>query len=133
MKRSSLSWSWRPDLATEKALKRGTAKVRGLPIGAGIPHYGGIITKPGEQPKRRRIMATKTKTASKKRTVATTAENGSSGVPLKKICADLGIEPRLARRKLRAADLDFHGSRERWTFSKAQVPKVKEVLQPAAQ
>lgn len=50
------------------------------------------------------------------------------GTPLKTICAKLKIEPRLARRKLRAADLAFHGKRERWVFTPAQAAKATEIL-----
>lgn len=50
------------------------------------------------------------------------------GTPLKTICAKLKIEPRLARRKLRAADLSFHGKRERWIFTPAQATKATEIL-----
>jgi hypothetical protein len=50
------------------------------------------------------------------------------GTPLKVICAKLKIEPRLARRKLRAADLAFHGKRERWVFTPTQAAKATEIL-----
>jgi hypothetical protein len=50
------------------------------------------------------------------------------GIPLKTICAKLKIEPRLARRKLRAADLAFHSKRERWNFTAAQAAKATEIL-----
>ena len=52
----------------------------------------------------------------------------TDGTPLKTICAKLKIEPRLARRKLRAADLAFHGKRERWVFTPAQAAKATEIL-----
>lgn len=51
-----------------------------------------------------------------------------NGTPLKVICAKLKIEPRLARRKLRAAELSFHGKRERWVFNAAQAAKATEIL-----
>jgi hypothetical protein len=49
-------------------------------------------------------------------------------VALKTICAKLDIEPRLARRKLRNAELAFHDHRDRWNFTKAQAEKVTEIL-----
>lgn len=52
----------------------------------------------------------------------------TDGTPLKSICAKLRIEPRLARRKLRAANLAFHDKRDRWTFTPAQAAKVTELL-----
>lgn len=50
---------------------------------------------------------------------------------LKTICGALKIEPKAARRKLRAAGLGFHGKRERWMFTPAQATKVRELLKPA--
>lgn len=69
------------------------------------------------------------KAAAKKATkkVVSKSEAGS-GIPLKTICGQLKIEPRLARRKLRNAELSFHGMRERWTFTPSQATKVKEIL-----
>jgi hypothetical protein len=49
-------------------------------------------------------------------------------VALKTICAKLDIEPRLARRKLRNAELSFHDKRDRWNFTTAQAAKVQEIL-----
>lgn len=49
-------------------------------------------------------------------------------VALKTICSQMKIDPKAARRKLRKAELSFHGERERWTFTEAQAAKVKEVL-----
>jgi len=63
-----------------------------------------------------------------KSTAKLVKKTDSDGTPLKAICAKLKIEPRLARRKLRAADLAFHGKRERWTFTAAQAAKVTEIL-----
>lgn len=51
-----------------------------------------------------------------------------SAVVLKTICSQLKIEPKAARRKLRAAKLSFHGSRERWTFAPGQAKQVREIL-----
>lgn len=49
-------------------------------------------------------------------------------IALKSICSRKKIEPRLARRKLRAAGLAFHDPRDRWTFTKAQAARVEEIL-----
>lgn len=68
-----------------------------------------------------------TKPAAKKVAKLVTKSTGD-GIALKSICAKLKIEPRLARRKLRAAELSFHGKRERWTFTPAQATKVTEIL-----
>lgn len=41
-------------------------------------------------------------------------ETAKSTIPLKRICTELKIDPKLARRKLRKAGLAFHTKRERW-------------------
>lgn len=69
-----------------------------------------------------------TKVAKKSSAKLVTKSTASDGIALKSICSALKIEPRLARRKLRAAKLAFHGARERWTFNAAQATKVKEIL-----
>lgn len=50
--------------------------------------------------------------------------------PLKTVCAQLKVDPKAARRKLRKAGPAFHGKRERWMLTPAQVAKVKEILRP---
>ncbi len=77
-------------------------------------------------------MATK-KAKGKKSTKKTSAKKvtkktASNLVPLKKICQELEIDPRMARRKLRAADLAGHDSSSRWEFTPAQAKKAKEIL-----
>lgn len=52
----------------------------------------------------------------------------SEKVALKTICAQLKIDPKAARRKLRKAELSFHGAKERWIFTEAQAAKVREIL-----
>lgn len=63
-----------------------------------------------------------------KSTAKLVKKSDANGVALKTICAKLKIEPRLARRKLRAAELAFHGKRERWVFTPAQAAKATEIL-----
>lgn len=46
-------------------------------------------------------------------------------VTLKAICAELKIEPRIARRKLRKAKLDSHDARDRWTFKAGSATHTK--------
>lgn len=50
--------------------------------------------------------------------------------PLKALCKQLRIEPKAARRKLRAAKFSWHGHRERWTMTEAQLARAKEILKP---
>jgi hypothetical protein len=49
-------------------------------------------------------------------------------VPLKAILQELKLDGKLARRKLRAAKLDFHAHRERWFFTAKQAAKIREIL-----
>ena len=65
------------------------------------------------------------KAAAKQKTAAPVA---GSGTPLKTLAAKLGMETKLARRKLRAAKFDWHGHRERWTFNAKQLEKAREIL-----
>lgn len=72
--------------------------------------------------------AKKVAAAAKTSTAKLVKKVAGEGIPLKAICAKLKIEPRLARRKLRAAELSFHGKRERWNFTAAQAAKATEIL-----
>jgi len=56
----------------------------------------------------------------------TKTEDGK--IPLKAICSKLGIDPKMARRKLRNVEFSGHDSRERWNFTKAQAEKAREIL-----
>jgi len=47
---------------------------------------------------------------------------------LKALCGKLGVEPRVARRRLRAAKLSFHVLRERWVFTPVQQKQVDSII-----
>lgn len=47
---------------------------------------------------------------------------------LKALCGKLGVETRVARRRLRAAKLSFHVLRERWVFTPAQQAAVNAII-----
>lgn len=76
----------------------------------------------------KKAAAKKVAKSAAKSTAKLVKKSDASGTPLKVICAKLKIEPRLARRKLRAAELAFHGKRERWIFTAAQAAKATEIL-----
>ena len=65
-------------------------------------------------------------------------ETSGDRVPLKKIAGSLGIDPKKARVHLRKAlraggsGLRHEIGEQRWSFTAAQVPKVKEILRPYA-
>jgi hypothetical protein len=80
------------------------------------------------KPARKAAVKKAGKQAGAKSTAKLVKKASGEGTPLKSICAKLKIEPRLARRKLRAANLAFHGKRERWNFTAAQAAKATEIL-----
>lgn len=51
-------------------------------------------------------------------------------VPLKALCSELKVDPRLARRKLRREGVTGHDARTRWTWKPGseQLKKVRELL-----
>lgn len=116
MKRS-LHWSWRPDHETVEGIKRGNRKFR----------------RPEVPPNRINEVI---EMAAKKVTTKATKTNGSApatkgdGVALKTLCQQLKIDPRMARRKLRKADISGHDARDRWTFKPGStaLTKAREVL-----
>lgn len=66
----------------------------------------------------------------KKAAAVKAAKRTDGKLALKTLCAQLKIEPKAARRKLRAAKLSFHDHRDRWFFTEAQAARVREVLRP---
>ena len=134
MKRNPLSagWAWKPDAATRKALARGTRKMKGNSTStegeAKMATSKKTAKKTSAKKVSKKAAAKKApaKKASKKKAPAKAAANGT---PLKKICQELKIDPKLARRKLRNSDV-FAGreGKERWTFSTAQAEKARQVL-----
>lgn len=84
-------------------------------------------TKPARKPAAKKAAKPAAKQAKSTAKLVKKAEP-KDGIALKTICAKLKLEPRLARRKLRAAELSFHGKRERWVFTPAQAAKATEIL-----
>lgn len=125
--RVSLGWAWRPTSADSTALKRGNEKFR---VGEIREHHRIMgTTMPEEEETKMAKKVNSKKKVSKKVSSKRAAPADESGkIPLKKICQQVGVEPRLARRKLRNAELPFHDSRDRWNFTPNQAEKVKEVL-----
>lgn len=60
--------------------------------------------------------------------MATKVKSAGKSIVLKSICQELKVEPKAARRKLRAAGLSFHSKRERWVMTPAQAKQAREVL-----
>lgn len=80
------------------------------------------------KPARKPAKKAEKKTAVKKSGAKLVKQADGDRVALKTLCSQLKIEPRAARRKLRAAELSFHDHRDRWNFTPKQAEKVKEVL-----
>jgi hypothetical protein len=66
---------------------------------------------------------------------ATKPAKAEARIPLKKICADLGIEPKAARVKLRriwrreeSPGVSFHTKGSRWDLTPAQAKEVRAHL-----
>ena len=79
-------------------------------------------------------MATK-KAKGKKSTKKVTAKKvtakkvtASNLTPLKKICQKLKLDPKMARRKLRAEGVKGHDAKARWEFTAVQPKKVTAIL-----
>ena len=49
-------------------------------------------------------------------------------MPLKKICQKLKLDPKMARRKLRAEGIKGHSAKARWEFTAVQAKKVTAIL-----
>lgn len=83
-------------------------------------------------------MKTKTKGAtSAKRTAkaATPAKTSAGLIPLKRICSDLGLDPKRSRVKLRrvwrreeSPGVQFHKKNERWDLTPKQAKEVRAIL-----
>jgi hypothetical protein len=125
VRRNPLSggWAWKPDENTAKALKRGTRKIRK----AKEAEHQRIMEKAkmATTSKRKSSKKVSKKTTAKK--VATKSANGL--IPLKKICQQLKLDPKMARRKLRDEGVKGHDAKSRWQFTAAQAKRVKAVLQ----
>lgn len=146
-----LGWAFRPDTDTLASLDRGRRKLKDAEFveGAEKPHYGGNLAKElakerrqieKRKPKRRRRMARKVtlkeieaRKSSKKRTVkAKPAKGNGKLIPLKAICAELDLDPKATRVKLRRlidkGEIDFHDHSSRWEFDKKQAAVIREAL-----
>jgi len=125
----STGWAWKPDEKTQQALARGARKIRKAKLAALNPEMedSKMATKKAnaKTSKKRSSKKVSKKRASKKVTAKKVTGNR---VPLKKICQKLKIDPKMARRKLRAADLKGHDSQSRWEFTPAQAKKAEEIL-----
>lgn len=145
----SLQWAYRPDEETRSALARGRDKFKEHPeLGSDRPHEGGLMAKalaaekaPVHKPRRKK-MAKKVKLkelaerSKKKARFDTedvkTPEKKGKLIPLKQICADLDIDPKATRVKLRRliakGEIDFHDTSARWEFTPAQAKEIRSVL-----
>lgn len=127
----SAGWAWKPDAATKRALSRGSRKIAKAKRAALNPEEmeNEMATSKKASAKKKRTSKKKVRRVSKKKTAKKVAKKTTGNrIPLKKICQELKIEPKMARRKLRAANLSGHDSQSRWEFTAAQAKKAKEIL-----
>jgi hypothetical protein len=68
------------------------------------------------------------KVSKKVATKVAAGKKESNLVPLKKICQELKVDPKMARRTLRAEGIKGHDPKARWEFSAAEAKKVREIL-----
>lgn len=71
----------------------------------------------------------------KARASGSKGKNEGARIPLKKICSELGIEPKAARVKLRRAwrregedNVSFHSKGARWDLLPREAKEVREIL-----
>jgi hypothetical protein len=64
------------------------------------------------------------------------AKTAGELIPLKRICADLGLDPKRSRVKLRRVwrreetpGVQFHKKNERWDLTPKQAKEVREILE----
>ena len=124
MKRNPMSagWAWNPDDVTRKAIARGNRKLRKAKAEAANMEDAKMATNKA-----------KGKKASKKRTAKKVSKKvaaKSNLIPLKKVCQAAKVDPKMARRTLRASTkwMKVHTSRGRCEFSKAQATQVQKFL-----
>jgi len=152
---SHLGWAFRPDSDTVAALGRGRTKLKDHNLGVDRPHQGGsgnlaealVKARKVEDTRRfgkrrRRHMArmvisaskkkTPVKAVSKKRTKVEAKAPSGKLIPLKTICAELDLDPKATRVKLRRMianeEINFHDHAQRWEFTPAQAKVVRQAL-----
>lgn len=121
----SVGWAWNPDEKTRKQIAAGNRRYRKA-----------VLASKERELEETQMATSKSKTgkkASTKKTakkVAKKVEKRSGLTPLKALCKTLRIDPRLARRVLRAdkAMVKVHEAKGRWEFTEAQAKKAKAVL-----
>jgi len=142
--KASHNWAWRPDLTTRKALHDGNLKTKRFEMPPKrieeMQMFLNTVAASSSTPRRvskKPAKGVPTKVVKKvsAKTAAPKAEVDSGIIPLKALCRELGVDPRLARRKLRRASISGHDPRNRWSFKKdsAVLSKAREVLSTKAE
>ncbi len=114
----SAGWAWNPDKTTQRQISQSNRKMRLL-------KKAKLEEKMGDAD-----MATKKSKAAKKTTTKKVVKTTSNLIPLKKICQELKLDPKMARRTLRGSKpmMKIHDAKGRWEFTEAQAKKVRAVL-----
>jgi hypothetical protein len=138
-------WSWLPDANTIRRIADGNRKCRRfelppnrieeMKMESANPVNGSAVNNEVAAAKFAGKPAKAVKKAVRKVVKKVVAKKAAKVVdanliPLKTLCKDLDIDPRLARRKLRKAKISGHSERNRWSFKKGspQLDKARECL-----
>jgi hypothetical protein len=133
MKRDPMSagWAWNPPEDVERALKRGARKIRKAKA-AELEEAKMATNKSASKKKvtkKAKAKKASTRKAPAKKVAKKVAKKTTGNrIPLKKLCQELKLDPKMARRKLRAAGLSGHDPKARWDFTAAQATKAKAIL-----
>jgi hypothetical protein len=120
----SAGWAWNPDEETRKAIARGNRlfrKAKKAKDEAKLEEAKMATNKTSKKKVSKKVAKKKVVKKVVKKTTGNT-------VSLKAICTELKVDPKVARRKLRAAGLKGHDAKSRWEFTQAQAKKARELL-----
>lgn len=128
----STGWAWNPDEETRKAISRGNRKIAKLKRQKLNDEMEStkMATKKAKGKTTRKStkkVAAKKGTA-KKVTKKVAKKTATNRIPLKRLCSKLNLDPKMARRTLRAAGLAGHDPKARWEFTEAQAKKAEALL-----
>jgi hypothetical protein len=127
----SAGWAWNPDEETKKALSRGNRKIAKLKRQQRNDEMEStkMATKKAKGKTTRKTSTKKVaKKVSKKVAKKVATKKASNRIPLKRLCSKLNLDPKMARRTLRAAGMSGHDPKARWEFTEAQAKKAEALL-----
>lgn len=127
----SAGWAWNPDEATRKALARGNrkiAKAKRQKLNDEMESTKMATKKAKGKTTRKTSTKKVAKKVSKKVAKKVATKKASNRIPLKRLCSKLNLDPKMARRTLRAAGMAGHDPKARWEFTETQAKKAEALL-----